>query len=165
MGDCVCISFPACLLAFLFPSTQVTIHYGAVTGIVPIRLQSIIQIIYLNDRNKRTWQQLIQTTLHRDSITERWTIEGRTDKWKRRKRKREVGWAWHADSVFCESYRGQGLSRSPVMLHGLWWGWVYGVLLLCISYSCVCMHAMPLASDTSEGSVCSHAFPCLHIKC
>lgn len=59
---CACECFPflfffllVCWL-FLFRLTSVALQYGtgSVLGIVPMSLQSIIQIIYLNDRNKRT---------------------------------------------------------------------------------------------------------------
>lgn len=76
MGELVVCAFPLLLVCwlFLFLLTSVTVRCGAesVPGVVPISLQAIIQIIYLNDRNKQTWQKLIQTTLHRDSSTERW---------------------------------------------------------------------------------------------
>lgn len=77
-----------CLFLFLLTSFTVQYDAGPVPGIVLVSLQSIIQIIYLNDRGKWTWQKLIQTTLQRNSSIERWRgkIEGRTDKWKEGRR-------------------------------------------------------------------------------
>lgn len=153
----VCVSLFCLFVGFFFsPLTHVTVQYGAgsVPGIVhPVSPQSIIQIIYLNDGNKRTWQQLIQTTLHRDSSTERWRgkIEGRADKW----REREVGWAWHADSVFCESYRGQGRSRSPVMLDGLQWGVSDAVKSFWSACMQLCMHACLKVTHQNAVCVCT----------
>ena len=110
VGGCVCgavCAFPffACLLPFFFSSFSINLSYctirmqGPVAGIEG--LQSIILIVYLNDRNKLTWQQLIQTTSHGDGSEGRWRgeIEGRTDKWKGGREGNERG--------------GPGLARRP----------------------------------------------------
>lgn len=103
---CVCVCAVPCravraipfflVCCLFFSSFSINLGYCTIRMQGPVPglegLQSIIWIVYLIDRNKLTWQQLIQTTSQGDGSEGRWRgeIEGRTDKWKwGRERERE----------------------------------------------------------------------------
>lgn len=139
-GGCVCVCVPCravraipffLVCCLFFSSFSINLGYCTIRMQGPVPglegLQSIIWIVYLIDRNKLTWQQLIQTTSQGDGSEGRWRgeIEGRTDKWKwGREREGKERWAGFGTqtSLFCERYTGQGCSRSHVMLDGFQWG-------------------------------------------